>query len=859
MKKLITIFFASLAITLNATNYYVKNGGNDGAAGTSDATAWANISKVNSEWLAGTFAPGDSILFRRGDLWHGTITVSESGTSGSPIVIGAYGTGNLPVIEGFRTPTIWIHYSGNIYYTNLTCQSPTEMLLVDGNQKAKGRWPNIGDWMFIDTRISATQITDNELSSSPDWDGAELVVRENRWIISRHTITDHAGTSITFTTPLTYNPTGYGYFIQNSIHTLDVAWEWYYDSSASRLYIHTGGANPGDHTIRASVLDRGINNSGGYGFITVTDLELRGFNAGTVYSPFSNYNPHGLTVQNCKISYSGGDAIYINRSSSDTIRNNTISYSNHAAITLWGNSGNYCSVTGNDVSHTGEIPGAAFNFYGTSWANNAYNAIYTNPNYTSITNNRITYTGYMPINFRGTDALIQNNYIDTYCYVKDDGAGIYVYDCEATGKQVLDNIILNGLGATGGMHVNTVISAHGIYTDGESANVTFERNIIGHMAKAGYHGNLPRNVIIRDNIFFQCQQFLNLWKYYTDGVFISGLTIKKNHFVSTKLNENLPALYFYQNSSSEYYSDIETEIAHFGTIDSNYFHVNTENLAYILLAPSGETGIAPYSFKRWTAEFGHDAHSQITKLETYTINSLGSNLISNGTFDSNINGWTGSSNAPISWDNTNALGYGGSLLLETQVPEHMYYWWTNTYDIYTTMPVAMDNTKRYIFRVTTKSDLDGKVVAFKTRNTGTGHEIQRFFSVPNTATEKEVLLSYPETTTSPSYFKFASCDDQTNVWFDNVRFYEADVTIKDPDSYLHLIYNDTDQNNSYRLSTTMEDPTGAEHSGTVVLNPWEGMILIGEGSITTGDVVIVKSRTGSLLRSRTGNFLKPNY
>lgn len=859
MKKLITIFFASLAITANATNYYVKQNGNDEAAGTSDETAWATIAKVNTVWAAGTFAPGDSILFKRGETFTGSITVSEAGSSGSQIVVGAYGTGANPVIDGFQSLTTWTSFSGSIYYASLTCQSPPEMILIDGIQYAKGRWPNAGNWMGIETRNSTTQITDNELSSSPDWTGAELVLRENRWILSRHTITDHEGTSLYFTPALTYNPTGFGYFIQNSLATLDTFGEWYFDTSTSRLYMHFGGTTPSQHSIKASAIDRGINNSSGHQFVTIRDLTIQGFNTGSVYAYFANYDPHGFVVQNCNILHSGGDAIYINRSSSDTIRNNTINHSNHAAVTLWGNFGSFCSITGNNISNTGTIPGAAFNSYGTTWANNAYNAVYTNPNYTTVANNRITNTGYIPINFRGTDAEISHNYIDTYCYVKDDGAGIYVFDDENTGKQVLDNIILNGLGATGGMHVNTVISAHGIYTDGESANVTFERNIIGHMAKAGYHGNLPRNVIIRDNIFFQCQQFLNLWKYYTDGVFISGLTIKKNHFVSTKLNENLPALYFYQNSSSEYYSDIETEIAHFGTIDSNYFHVNTENLAYILLAPSGETGIAPYSFKRWTAEFGHDAHSQITKLETYTINSLGSNLISNGTFDSNINGWTGSSNAPISWDNTNALGYGGSLLLETQVPEHMYYWWTNTYDIYTTMPVAMDNTKRYIFRVTTKSDLDGKVVAFKTRNTGTGHEIQRFFSVPNTATEKEVLLSYPETTTSPSYFKFASCDDQTNVWFDNVRFYEADVTIKDPDSYLHLIYNDTDQNNSYRLSTTMEDPTGAEHSGTVVLNPWEGMILIGEGSITTGDVVIVKSRTGSLLRSRTGNFLKPNY
>lgn len=859
MRKALTILLLSFSLALQATNFYVKPGGSDAAAGTSDATAWATITRVNTAWAAGTYAPGDSILFLRGNVWFGTITVSESGASGNPIVIGAYGAGADPIIEGFTTLSSWTSMGDTVYYATLTSESATEMVTIDGVQYPKGRWPNTGTWMSIETRPSTTQIIDNELSASPDWEGAELVLRENRWIISRHTISNHDATSLYFTPALTYNPVGYGYFIQNSYQTLDSAWEWFYDTFTSRLYVHTGGADPASNVIRASSLNRGINNAGGYNFITVSGIAFRGFNTGTVYSNFGNYDPHGFVVENCTISYSGGDAVYVNRSSSDTIRNNVISYSNHAAVTLWGNSGSSCSVTGNNVSHTAEIPGAPFNSYGATWANNAYNAIYVNPNNTTVANNRITYTGYMPINFRGINALIENNYINTFCYVKDDGAGVYVYDDESTGKRVLNNIILNGLGATEGMNVNSTISAHGIYTDGEAANVWFEGNIIGNMAKAAYHGNLPRNVTIVNNLFFQCSQFLNLWKYYTDGIFINGLRISNNHFVSSTINENLPALFFYQNSSSEYYINIEAEIAHFGIIDSNYYHVNTENLAYILLAPTGETGIAPYSMERWTSEFGHDAHSQVTRLGTYTINSLGGNLVDNGTFDANITGWTGSSSAPISWDNANALGTGGSLLLQTQVVDHMYLWWTNTYDIYTSLTSGVSSASHYILRVNTKSDQNEKTIAFKTRATGTGHEIQRFFSVPSVAADKEILLSFPETVASPATFRFASCDGQTNVWFDNIRFYEADVTIKDPDSYLHLLYNDTGMSKSFSLSAAMDDPEGIEHMGTVTLQPWTGIILIGDGSITAGEPQLLKGRTGALLKGRTDVLLKPGH
>lgn len=188
--------------------------------------------------------------------------------------------------------------------------------------------------------------------------------------------------------------------------------------------------------------------------------------------------------------------------------------------------------------------------------------------------------------------------------------------------------------------------------------------------------------------------------------------------------------------------------------------------------------------------------------------------------------------ATITRVNTNALGDGGSLLLETQVAPRMYYWWTNTYDFYQTLSVGIDNDKHYIFRGEVKSDLNGKTIAFKTRNTGTGYEVQRFMTVSSTATAKEILLSSPTTVASPANFKFASCDDTTSVWFDNLELYEADVTTLDAEDYLHLIYNDSDEYRVYGLSASMGDVDGAVYDNTVVLPPWTGKVLVGEGTVT---------------------------
>ncbi len=88
------------AKSARATTYYVAAAGSDSNSGTSSGTPWQTIAKVNGS----TFSPGDSILFHRGDVWYGTSLVApSSGSSGSPITFGAYGSGANPVVKGSTT------------------------------------------------------------------------------------------------------------------------------------------------------------------------------------------------------------------------------------------------------------------------------------------------------------------------------------------------------------------------------------------------------------------------------------------------------------------------------------------------------------------------------------------------------------------------------------------------------------------------------------------------------------------------------------------------------------------------------------------------------------------------------------
>ena len=79
------------------TNYYInKVSGSDQDDGTSTESAWSSLANINTT----IFYPGDSILLRAGQLWVGTLQPQGSGAEGKPIVIGRYGDGANPMING---------------------------------------------------------------------------------------------------------------------------------------------------------------------------------------------------------------------------------------------------------------------------------------------------------------------------------------------------------------------------------------------------------------------------------------------------------------------------------------------------------------------------------------------------------------------------------------------------------------------------------------------------------------------------------------------------------------------------------------------------------------------------------------
>jgi len=101
----------STASSQAATYFIDATGGNDANNGLTKQTAWQTLGKVNSY----LFAPGENVLFKRGERWKGSLKISSSGTADMPIVFGAYGDGPLPIIDATKLTAGWTALGNNLY------------------------------------------------------------------------------------------------------------------------------------------------------------------------------------------------------------------------------------------------------------------------------------------------------------------------------------------------------------------------------------------------------------------------------------------------------------------------------------------------------------------------------------------------------------------------------------------------------------------------------------------------------------------------------------------------------------------------------------------------------------------------
>ncbi|MFT3683297.1 MAG: right-handed parallel beta-helix repeat-containing protein [Ferruginibacter sp.] len=405
---LLFILFVSVTSLSKATNYYLSSAGSDANAGTTSAAPLKTIAKLNTLSLSS----GDSVLFKRGDTFYGSITKYNTG-----VKYDAYGSGSDPVITAMIDVTGWTSAGTNLWQSSPLSFSSnySPMVLTKADiLKYKGRWPNTG-YMYFEAKSGTSSITDLQLPSSPSWTGASLVLKQNAWTINTYPITSHAGTVIYFggnSAPIRDN---HGYFITDAVATLDQQDEWFYNKVSKRIVMY-GTSMPVD--IQVSAIDtifyiKNKNN------ISIKNIVFDGANKQAVTLDGTS----GVTIQNASFKNSGHAHIRVRASSGTVIAGNTLldSYTDGLSLSDIGNAN--ITASNNVIRRCGVYPGMNQN------GANAMNGITIVGNGHTISGNTIDSAGYSGMRFdRAANLNIQNNVISNYCITSSDGAGIYTWN-----------------------------------------------------------------------------------------------------------------------------------------------------------------------------------------------------------------------------------------------------------------------------------------------------------------------------------------------------------------------------------------------------------------------------------------------
>jgi parallel beta-helix repeat protein len=607
VRTLFMIITLLSGISANATNYYFSTSDGDDSRSFSEAqdpsTPWQSIDKLNS--IFRFLQPGDQALFKSGDTFFGSIVTAKSGTEESPIVLSSYGLGAKPVISGLIRLSVW-NYKGNGIYES--GQLPTgvqlNVVLLDNKQYAMGRYPNVSDenggyLNFVSHGYN--YINDNENTLTSQWEGAQLVVRTSRFTMERSTITDISGNTISYSPSFRAGLTDkFGYFIQNSIKTLDQFGEWYYNPTTHRIQVYYGNRKPYNIKVQLSAADVLLKVQSSH--IVVDNLAFRGANTYAIWGDWRGVSD--LQVKNCTIDFSGIDGIALANRRDFVMDNTTITNSNSVGVSFY--TGNFNPVVKNStIRNSGTFPGMLQMDAGAKYAM----GIYSTEGLTA-TNNQVINTGYNGIMFTGDNNLIQNNYIDTFCTILDDGGGIYTANYTPKGqkppvytnRRIIGNIILHGMKATDGAYTNlrNYYPTEGIYMDAYVSNIEILNNTVAYCGDGAIYVHNNTDFTIAGNVFYNNTTRQLGFQHDGQGGQIFGGVVKRNQMFSQSSTQDVMQLRSAWN-----------DMDNFASFDSNYY-----------CRPSNEDGLITttlfgnkqnlYNLSQWQNAYNKDWHSKKT-------------------------------------------------------------------------------------------------------------------------------------------------------------------------------------------------------------------------------------------------------
>ncbi len=795
--------------SLSAATYYVSPSGSDSNNGTSQSTPWQTIARVNQ--LGGSLQAGDQVLFQRGGLYRGKLTINASGNASASIVIGTYGTGARPVISGSVPVTGWTQHSGNIWRA-ATAQLPKQ-LYVDGNLMQIARFPNTG-WLRVDQGTS-TSLTDSELDQPNGyWTGATAVIRTTNWSY------DTAYVSAFGNGVLTHSSTGnnlqsmqWGYFLRNKLELLDAPGEWYYDRAAGQLYLWCpSNANPNNALVEAAVLDNGIYVSYQRHHIRIDGVHLKHQTDAALRLSGSTQ----LEAMNCTIS----DTWQAIRSTGNDQQFHDLLIQRTYGTAVYLLDAN-SSFTNNTVQDVCMEAGLGENNWG-------YFGLRINGAGMTVSNNRFEGIGYIAI-VAESNALIERNVVRNAMALLNDGGGI-AFD-NADGMIVRDNIVQDLVGnfessALG--WINAVPMTHGIYFGNISIkNTLVQGNTVSHCKGSGIHvdhtmvsgGNRIENNVLFDNtVQLSISDFSN---YNGPGAtapfYVPAFNDTYSGNVMYCTNKDQLCMRQYHVNGANWVD--------WGTFSNNRYF-NPYNDRSIFLHNTFNGTQRHFTLERWQAERNEDQGSTrsplyLPSMEVTQVH--GNNPVLNGTFGSNVSGWSGWPTQGQITHNTVNLDNGA---LKVNFTNNSTY---NTFTLKHDALAPVQSGEWYRLRFSIKGDVMGEVLAgFKGQSQLTGPNMEGARYIPFDGNRRDVTLFFQSTITDQGYCSFTNSYTEGIYYIDNVELHRVTVAPVDPYARQQLFVNDQPLPMDIALDGCWSDVHGELHSGTVTLPPFTSVVLVKE-------------------------------
>ncbi|HMN04381.1 MAG TPA: right-handed parallel beta-helix repeat-containing protein [Flavobacteriales bacterium] len=807
-KAALALWLGSTGPAASATDYYVSPTGNDANNGTSPATAWKTIDRVNQAPFS--YQAGDRILFERGGTWRGEILFGSSGTASQPIVIGNYGNGAKPLIKGSVAVSGWTAHQGNIWKAPVP-HGQVGQVYVNGQRMTAARYPNSG-WLY-NSQGGGNQMNSSDLTQPNGyWNGATAVVRGSNWSFDTLFVSGYTNGTLQFTsnTPYLAN-NAWGFFLRGKLSELDSPGEWYFDRATQQLYLWApGGANPNSLEVEAAVFANGINCYWQRNHQRIQGIEFRHQrNAGVLIDGANN-----VTVDNCNFRY-----LYMgirSAGNSNTYSNNTLRDTYATAITGLGNGD---QIIGNTLKNIAMFDGEGEDAWG-------YFGIRTIGTGVVVRGNQLDSIGYTGINVNA-DALVEKNVVRHAVALLNDGGAI-AFD-HTNGMIIRDNIVSDAIGSlSNGVAPVLPYNEHiaiGIFVGNTAVrNTVIQRNTVYNCPRYGInvdHTMVTSGVQVKDNILFNNKVQLAVSDY------------------SNNVGEAAVAPFYVANYNDVYSGNVMYCLAKdqlcmlqynvhgsgpvdFGTYTNNRYYNPYNELSIQVINFAAGTRL--YTLERWQADKGEDANSTRSPLrlsDFEVVQELGGNQVTNGTFTNNVNGWTGwPTNAQVSHV-TDHLDNGA---LKAYLPNN------NIYPYFTLRnpdPFPIQNNGWYRVRCSIQGPVNGQVtVGVKGESTSNDPYTTWQQDIPFSTERRDLEMFFKSSLTDQARIQFRNEWTDPTYYLDNVEVTRVSVQPLDPFERHMLLVNDQATAQSFGPPAgCWGDVDGDPINGSISVPPFSSVVI----------------------------------